>query len=394
MSNSIRLTQTVQKGGCAAKVAASELRNILSKVQFPKQDKNVLVDGSYFDDAAVYQISSDTAIVQTLDFFTPIVDSPNWFGRIAAANALSDVYAMGGVPKTALAILAFPLGTLSNDVIAAVIQGACDLMSEVGVNFLGGHSIDDETLKFGLSVTGTVSPTQIWSNRKSQLNDHLILTKPLGTGAIAAGLKKNAWQETDIIEVLTSMGQVNQVLDLIDSNEVHAATDITGFGLLGHAKHLAVGSQKTFTFSLSKIPYFQKFPQAIEQSFLTKAHRSNKEYVSDFVDPEFFNSTQIPDWQKLLLLDPQTSGGLLLSVAPDKSESIIKALKARFQFACQIGEVTQNCYPSLTNETHQNSTDKALSRDANLELNLGSNSGANSLINPAVKLPKYIEIKN
>src|SRR5262249_46419349 len=154
----------VQKGGCAAKVAASELRAILSQVRFPKNPPELLVDGSLFDDAAIYKISDELALVQTLDFFTPIVDTPKIFGKVAAANALSDVYAMGGIPKTAMAILAFPLISMESAVVVEVLQGAADLLSEAGVGLVGGHSIDDDTLKFGLSVTGHVHPDRIWSN--------------------------------------------------------------------------------------------------------------------------------------------------------------------------------------------------------------------------------------
>ena len=183
----MRLTKTVQKGGCAAKVAAVELRKILSQVQFPPTDKNVLVDGGLFDDAAIYKVSNDVALVQTLDFFTPIVDTPNVFGKIAAANALSDVYAMGGEPKTAMAILAFPMATLESHIASEVLQGACDVMKEANVSLVGGHSIDDDTLKFGLSVTGFVHPERIWSNAKAKVGDVLILTKALGTGTLTAG---------------------------------------------------------------------------------------------------------------------------------------------------------------------------------------------------------------
>ena len=189
-SNNIRLTQTVQKGGCAAKVSALELRKILAHVKFPNRPRELLIDGSTFDDAAVYKINSELALVQTLDFFTPIVDTPRIFGRIAAANALSDVYAMGGKPITALAILAFPLATLGQTIIVDVLQGATDTVGESKASLVGGHTIDDDTLKFGLSVTGFVHPDRIWSNAGAKPGDVLILTKPLGTGSLTAALKR------------------------------------------------------------------------------------------------------------------------------------------------------------------------------------------------------------
>jgi selenide,water dikinase len=228
----IALTQTVQKGGCAAKVAASELRRILQQVKFPTAHPALLVDGGLFDDAAIYKVSEDLALVQTLDFFTPIVDTPKLFGQIAAANALSDVYAMGGQPKTALGILAFPIATMPEEVIVDVMQGASDKIAEAEANFVGGHSIDDDTLKFGLSVTGFVHPQFIWSNAGAKAGDHLILTKPLGTGTMTAALKRQEASEDDIMEALLSMATLNNVVQFLNpllKAHVHAATDTTVF---------------------------------------------------------------------------------------------------------------------------------------------------------------------
>ena len=197
-SNTIRLTQTVQKGGCAAKVAAVELRKILGQVRFPPAAKELIIGAGTFDDAAVYQIQPDLALVQTLDFFTPILDSPRLFGRVAAANALSDVYAMGGRPSTAMAIFAFPLATMDNSVAVEVLQGAADAIEESGACLVGGHTIDDDTMKFGLSVTGFVHPDRVWSNAGARSGDVLILTKPLGTGTLTAALKRGEVTEAGI----------------------------------------------------------------------------------------------------------------------------------------------------------------------------------------------------
>ena len=336
----LKLTQTVQKGGCAAKVAASELRQILSQVRFPPQDSKVLVDGGLFDDAAVYQVSEDLALVQTLDFFTPIVDSPRIFGRVAAANALSDVYAMGALPKTALAILAFPLGTFPNEVVVEVLQGACDILTEAQVNFLGGHSIDDDTMKFGLSVTGYVHPKKIWSNAKAQVGDVLILTKALGTGTLSAALKRGAVDEADLAEALASMSQLNLVPALLSPTEmesVHSATDITGFGFLGHSYQMAKASQKIFEIFRGRIPQLSRALDFLEKSFLTKAHRSNWDYVKEAV--ELGPSTEI---ERLLLVDPQTSGGLLLSVAADQAESTLQKIRSKFPRADIVGRVVES----------------------------------------------------
>lgn len=333
----VKLTQTVKKGGCAAKVSATELRKILSQVQFPPKDPAVLVDGGLFDDAAIYKVSDELALVQTLDFFTPIVDSPQIFGAVAAANALSDVYAMGGTPKTALAILAFPLAVLENDVIVEVLQGASDKMREAGVSFVGGHSIDDETLKFGLSVTGFVHPHRIWSNARAQEGDHLILTKPLGTGTCMAALKRQELTELQLQEPLASMTTLNQVLDLLTENEaakIQAATDITGFGLLGHSQQMAKASGKTFVFEFSQLPLFEQTLFCLEKGFLTKAHSSNALYTQEACQTQGLSALQ-----KHVLCDPQTSGGLLLSVAPAVSSTITQKLRTRFGRAEIVGSV-------------------------------------------------------
>lgn len=341
----IKLTQTVQKGGCAAKVAASELKKILNAVTFPKNHAEVLVDGSTMDDAGVYKINSELAMVQTLDFFTPIVDSPYEFGQIAAANALSDVYAMGGRPKTAMAILAFPLTQLSNEIISAVLQGASDKIAESGACLVGGHSIDDDTLKFGLSVTGYVHPEKIWTNTNAKVGDDLILIKPIGTGAATAALKRQIVSETDILDVIKSMSQLNSILDLIsveEKNAIHAATDLTGFGLSGHAMQMAKSSGVSMQIEFSKLPLFSKTLQFLSEGMITKAHRTNKEYTAADID-----ISELSDVEALAIFDPQTSGGLFLSIDPSKSAEILKKLKTRFLSAVIIGCVTEKTEKSL-----------------------------------------------
>ena len=241
MNEKIHLTQTVQKGGCAAKIAASELRKILKQVRFPPSHPELMVDGGLFDDAAIYRVNDDVALVQTLDFFTPILDTPRLFGAVAAANALSDVYAMGGRPKTAMGILAFPLMTMTPEVIVEVMQGASDKIKEASACFVGGHSIDDDTLKFGLSVTGYVHPDQVWSNDRAQAGDHLILTKPLGTGTMTAGLKRRELSEEQIEEAIASMARLNNAIDYLSADlqsAIHSATDITSIPTLGHRPQL------------------------------------------------------------------------------------------------------------------------------------------------------------
>ncbi len=336
-SEKIALTQTVQKGGCAAKVAASELRRILQQVKFPAAHPALMVDGGLFDDAAIYKVSEEIALVQTLDFFTPIVDTPKLFGEIAAANALSDVYAMGGKPKTALGILAFPLATMPESVIVDVMQGACDKVAEADANFVGGHSIDDDTLKFGLSVTGFVHPQQVWSNAGAKVGDHLILTKALGTGTMTAALKRQEAQEEDIMEALLSMATVNNAVDYMTpalKAQVHAATDITGFGFSGHSMQLAKASGVSLKVHSEKLPRFSKAFSCLEKSYLTKAHRTNAQYTEHDVDV-----AKLDALHKLLIHDPQTSGGLLLSVSSNVSQDMVQALRAKFKSAEIIGEV-------------------------------------------------------
>lgn len=339
MQKNILLTQTVQKGGCAAKVAAAELRQILANVKFPPVLKDVIVDGHLMDDAAIIQINADLALVQTLDFFTPIVDSPYVFGQIAAANSLSDVYAMGGAPKTALAILAFPLISMERSVIAEVLQGASDKLSEAGASLVGGHSIDDDTLKFGLSVTGYVHPQKIWKNSGAQVGDRLILTKSLGTGTATAALKKQSVNETEITDEIKSMCELNNINQLLSEKQIsgiHAATDITGFGLAGHAVQMGRASNKTLLMNFKQLPIFEKTLYFLEKGYLTKAHRTNKEYVS-----EELVADNLTDMQKQILYDPQTSGGLLLSVQSELADSVLDILRKKNKSAAVIGEVSE-----------------------------------------------------
>lgn len=341
----MRLTQTVQKGGCAAKVAASELRKILGALRFPPKPEELLVDGSLFDDAAIYQINEDLAMVQTLDFFTPIVDSPAWFGKVAAANALSDVYAMGGEPKTAMAILAFPIATMDAEVVQQVLQGGCDLLAEAGVPLVGGHSIDDDSLKFGLSVTGYVHPKKIWANSGAQPGDRLILTKALGTGTITAALKRSAITEADMGDVLASMAQLNNAGAVLGdlAASIHAATDVTGFGFAGHATQMARASKVEFLVNVEALPVFARAKDCLREGFLTKAHGSNAAYTKEYLRFE----RELPDEERLLLFDPQTSGGLLLAVDPEHSGAVLARLRERFPVAAMVGEVGAASAPAL-----------------------------------------------
>lgn len=350
MMNTIKLTQTVQKGGCAAKISAEVLREVLQKVDFSSSDPHVLVDGKNFDDAGIYKVSSELALVQTLDFFTPIVDTPFLFGQIAAVNALSDVYAMGGIPKTCMAILGFPLATLDPEIMGEILKGAQSKIKEAKATMLGGHSIDDDTIKFGLSVTGFVHPEKMWANRTAKSGDKLLLTKALGTGTLTAGLKCGDYTESQINEATDSMIQLNHLVDLLNDEElsaIHAATDITGFGLLGHSSQVAKASQVSLNIYFSKLPVFHLAFESLKAENLTKAHRTNHSYTKnsihfkDAIDPV----------ESQILFDPQTSGGLLLSVDPLFYEQILQKLKSRFIKSAMIGEVISQ---EISNESKIN----------------------------------------
>ncbi len=332
----IRLTQTVQKGGCAAKVAAVELRKILAQVRFPPNPQELLIGSGTFDDAAIYKINNELALVQTLDFFTPIVDTPELFGRIAAANALSDVYAMGGLPKTAMAIFAFPVATLDSSIAVQVLQGASDTIAASGAALVGGHTIDDDTMKFGLSVTGYVHPDHVWSNAGAKPGDVLILTKPLGTGTLTAALKRGEVSESEIEDGIQSMCLLNNVAEILSSaaaRDIHAATDITGFGLAGHGLNMARASEVSLHIETSRLPVFKKAMELLEKGFLTKAHRSNREYVQ--AEAEL---NQGPLLQQLVF-DPQTSGGLLLAVDPSSADQTLNEILKFFPSACRVGRI-------------------------------------------------------
>lgn len=334
---SIRLTQTVKKGGCASKLPAQELQSILQQLTF-QSSSQLLVDSHTWDDAAVWDLSSNKshALVQTLDFFTPIVDDPYDFGRITAANAMSDVYAMGGRPQLALCILAFPTKTLDAQILKPLMQGALDMIHQGKAILAGGHTIDDETLKLGFAVTGFVPKKNFWSNAKAQTGDILVLTKPLGVGTLVAAHKKHFSKQTQkwLKGAIDSMIQLNNVVDFLPLENVHAATDITGFGLLGHAYQMAKASQVSFQLDAHCIPQLPGTMMSLQQGNLVKAHYTNAQYVQDFV-----SYRGIPENIKHLLNDPQTSGGLLLAIGDQQISKVLPVITAQFPQAKVIGKV-------------------------------------------------------
>ena len=289
------------------------------------------------DDAGVYQLSDDLAIIQTVDFFTPIVDDPYAFGQIAVANALSDVYAMGGKPLTALNLVCFPINSMDISILENILRGGIAKMNEAGVILIGGHSIDDTELKYGLSVTGTVHPDRLVTNAGAVAGDKLLLTKPLGTGIINTALKAGMVGDELARKVTDYMATLNQkASELMAEIGVHASTDITGFGFLGHSAQLAKSSQVGLEFNLDAIPYFSEVIEFAKQGLCPAGLFRNRDYYSCKV--KFPKDT--PKYMGDILFDAQTSGGLLISLEPARAELMLRRLhQAGVSDAAIIGEV-------------------------------------------------------
>lgn len=284
----------------------------------------LLVGSETFDDAGVYQVSDEIALVQTIDVFTPVVDDPYDYGMIAAANSLSDVYAMGAVPITALSFVGFP-GSLDIEVMTRMCTGAADKVRESGAVIAGGHTVLDDELKFGLSVTGVVHPDRIVKNSTARAGDKLVLTKRLGTGFLGTGMKKGLLTPDQIADVTAEMAALNKAAaEAMTEVGVSAATDITGFGFLGHALEMARGSGVTLCFSAGAMPSFDGVFDLMSETLCGGTGR-NRGYTSPFVDV----AEGVTDDQMLLLYDAQTSGGLLISVAEDRLDDLLAAMEER-----------------------------------------------------------------
>ena len=289
------------------------------------------------DDAGVYRLTDELAIIQTIDFFTPIVDDPYTFGQIAAANALSDVYAMGGKPLTAMNVVCFPTKSLDIAVLKDILSGGVDKMREAEVTLVGGHSIDDVELKYGLSVTGAIHPKRLVTNSGAAAGDKLILTKPLGTGIINTALKSGSVDENTVFKVTKSMATLNKKpSEMMQEIGVHACTDITGFGFLGHTVQLAQNSQVGINIDTASIPFFPEAVKFAQQGLCPGGLFRNREFYSPCV--KFAN--EVPVTMLDILFDPQTSGGLLICLAPRKAERLLNGLrKGDVEEAAIIGEV-------------------------------------------------------
>jgi selenide,water dikinase len=378
---SIRLTETVKAGGCASKLSPAVLDKVLGKL--PRQhDPSVLVGFDHADDAGVYKIAPDLALVQTVDFFTPIVDDPYTFGQIAATNALSDVYAMGGRPITALAHVCFPAsGDL--EVLEQILAGGLSKMMEAKCTVVGGHSIRDEETKFGYSVTGLIDPTRVFTNGGAQPGDRLLFTKALGTGVISTAIKHGTAKQSWIDAATRSMTTLNKIASEIVVafcstqmettpshvgtgsepalsaaqgpvqaerssaallHPVHSLTDITGFGLIGHAREMALASNVSLRFRVNQVPLLEGALDCIRAGNIPGGLKNNRDFAECVVGYE----QGIAEELKTMLFDPQTAGGLLIAVAPEAASELVRALRAGGVPAVEIGEVLERTKPLIT----------------------------------------------
>jgi selenide, water dikinase len=316
-----------------------------------QQDPNVLVGFDHADDAGVYLLTPETALVQTVDFFTPVVDDPYIFGQIAATNSLSDVYAMGGKPLTSLALVCFPeKGDL--EILERILAGGLSKMIEAGCTVIGGHSIRDEETKFGYSVTGVVHPKRVLANQGAHVGDRLLFTKALGTGVISTAIKKGVATPAWIDAAVKSMTTLNKAAaEVISENHagagpkwgVHALTDITGFGLIGHAREMALASNVSIILRSAKIPALEGALDCIHTGHIPGGLKANRDFAECMVgyDPS------VPDDIRTLLFDPQTAGGLLISVAADDAEGLTRALRKAGVPAVEIGGVIASTKPLI-----------------------------------------------
>ncbi|MBR1781008.1 MAG: selenide, water dikinase SelD [Oscillospiraceae bacterium] len=331
-------------GGCTAKLGPGVLERVLSRLPQGERDPDLLIGFESKDDAAVYRVSEELAIVQTLDFFPPMVEDPYRFGQIAAANALSDVYAMGGEVRTALNIVCFP-EKMDLNILGRILQGGAEKVQEAGGSLVGGHSIADDGVKYGLSVMGFVDPRRMWPNNGGQVGDQLILTKPLGVGILCTAARVGEAPSGALEAAMDSMSALNRTAsEVLRDFAVHACTDVTGFGLLGHL-HEMVDGRCSARIRIRQVPHFPEALACADEFLLTAAAQRNRNFLAGKVRFE-----GVPFAWEELLFDPQTSGGLLAAVAPDEAEAALTALRERGVNARCIGELTAPQAVELTVE--------------------------------------------
>lgn len=335
----VRLTSLAHGGGCGCKLAPSVLQNLLADQPKTSPFRQLLVGTETGDDAAVWQLDDGTCVIATTDFFTPVVDDPFDFGRIAATNAISDVYAMGGRPIMALAILGIPVDKIAPETVREILKGGASVCASAGIPVAGGHSIDAPEPIYGLAVIGTCKTSEVRRNNDAKPGDALILTKALGVGIYSAAIKKGVLSPGGYVEMIATTTLLNRVgADLAKDQAVHAITDVTGFGLLGHGLEMARGSKLTVVVRVKDVPLLNEAATLAQQGHVTGAsHRNWASYGGEVELP-----TALPDWQRHLLTDPQTSGGLLISCAPERAQSIVQSINgAGYPLARVIGHIEQ-----------------------------------------------------
>ncbi|HEY0646270.1 selenide, water dikinase SelD [Phenylobacterium sp.] len=325
MSENVRLTSLAHGGGCGCKLAPAVLQDIISRVPAAAAFPDLLVGTETSDDAAVWRLNDTQALVATTDFFMPVVDDPFDFGRIAATNALSDVYAMGGAPIFALAIVGMPVNTLDADTIGRILAGGASVCAEAGVPVAGGHSIDSVEPIYGLVALGLVHPDKVLTNKGGRAGDVLILTKPLGVGVLSAAFKQERLDPAGYAALIDSTTKLNVLgRRLPDVAGVHAVTDVTGFGLIGHALEMAGGAGLTAELDVAAPPLLDGVEALVTAGVRTGASGRNwASYGAKVTD-----ATGVPDWRRDLLTDPQTSGGLLIAVAPEAADRLMDLARA------------------------------------------------------------------
>ena len=333
--NEVKLTKLAKCAGCGAKVGAGTLARLLEGIRV-HEDPNLLVGFDRSDDASVYKLSQDLALVQTVDFFPPIADDPYLFGQIAAANALSDVYAMGGEPKLCLNIMAVPKD-MPAEAVHALLRGGYDKVYEAGALITGGHSILDDEPKYGLAVTGFVHPDRMLTNSGAKPGDALLFTKPIGIGVLTTAAKADLAPPQAMERAYTLMTTLNKAArDVMVQYRVHACTDVTGFGLLGHGLEMAQGSGVELEIDVGAVDFIPEAAELARMGILPEGMYRNRSFAGDSVDP---GTAEL--WQQDLLYDPQTSGGLLMAVDPEDAEALYKALRPAVPSAQRIGTVRE-----------------------------------------------------
>jgi selenide,water dikinase len=334
-----RLTSLAHGGGCGCKLAPSVLQQLLAAEPAAQAYRQLLVGTETGDDAAVWQIDKNLCIVATTDFFMPVVDDPYDFGQIAATNAISDVYAMGAKPILALALLGMPLDRMPLDLVRAILKGGEAVCASAGIPVAGGHSIDSPEPIYGLAVIGTCRPEQIRRNAETRVGDAIILTKAIGVGVYSAALKKGELSGNAYGEMLQSTTLLNRIgAELADDQAVHAMTDVTGFGLLGHGLEMARGAALSLVIRMSDLPLLSEAQRLASQGFVTGASKRNwASYGECVLLPD-----DLEEWQRHLLTDPQTSGGLLIACAPERAQAILaRIIEAGYSSARIVGIAEQ-----------------------------------------------------